>query len=161
MAWLAAIVVLVLLVVSAGFRKFAGVALALCVLVGLYFYFQNEQEKSESVSRIAASELGLDGLTLIPEYGSYKLKGRVTNRSPKYALSSLTLKISMEDCTGEGDKRSCVTIAENAEFIFLSIPPQQARDLNESVYFPGGAPAPKGALSWHYNITEIKASDAT
>jgi len=161
MVWIFAIVIIILLVVSAGFRKFSGVILAVAVVAGLYFYFQNEHEKEASLSRISQSDLALDNLMLLPDFGSYKLTGRVTNRSPRYALSDFTLKISMQDCIGEPEKESCVTIGENSEYIYLQIPPGQARDLNESVYFSGGAPKAKGRLTWQYSVAEIHAKDAT
>lgn len=157
MGWLIAIVILLLLLYSARFRKFAAVAIAVVAAIGGYFYFQDKHEQAESLTRIGPSEIILDGVRLNQSYGSYGISGRVTNKSPRYTISQLALKITFQDCTGEPPSQSCVAIGETTEHIYKQIPPQQARDFSESLYFSGGNPAGRGKLIWNYSVSEIRA----
>ena len=61
--------------VSAGFRKFALGLVALAVAVGGFFYLKNEREESQALSRIPASQLIFENVTLRPDYNSYKMLG--------------------------------------------------------------------------------------
>lgn len=157
MAWIAGIIVLVLLIVSSGFRKFAGVLIGLAALVGGFFYLKNEQEESRSLSRIKNSELVFETVTLKPNYSSYKMVGRIKNNSPKYTLKKVTFMVSVNDCVGEAGSRNCITIGESNVNAYLIVPPGQARDFEESVYFSGGGLKPKNRLEWNYSVSEIKA----
>lgn len=156
MAWLAGIVVLILLVVFPGFRKFAGGLVALAVVVGGFFYLQNEREESHSLSRIKNHELIFENVTLNPDYSSYKIAGRIKNNSAKYTLKEVTLIVTMQDCSGESRSQNCITIGESNETMYITVPPGQARDFDESVYFPGENINPKGHLAWNYSVSQIK-----
>ncbi len=156
MAWLAGIVVLILLVVFPGFRKFAGGLVVLAVVVGGFFYLQNEREESRSLSRIKNHELVFENVTLNPDYSGYKIEGRIKNNSAKYTLKAVTLIVAMQDCTGEPRSQNCITIGESNETMYLAVPPGQARDFDESVYFSGGNLNPKGNLEWYYSVSQIK-----
>jgi hypothetical protein len=156
MAWIVGIIVLILLVVSPGFRKFAGGLIALAALVGGFLYFKNEQEESRSLSRIKNSELVFENVTLKPDYSRYKILGRIKNNSPKYTLKQVTFTISMQDCSGDERSPNCITIGESNETAYLNIPPGQARDFEEFVYFSGGGLKPKGRLEWDYSVLKVK-----
>ena len=52
MKWLAGIIVLILIVVSEKFRKFAGFFVLVCVIGGLLFWQYQEYEKNKSRNRI-------------------------------------------------------------------------------------------------------------
>ena len=156
MAWIVGIVVLILLVVSAGFRKFALGLVVLASAVGGFFYLQNESEKSRALSRIPLSELVFENVTLKPDYSNYELSGRLKNNSARFTLKQVNLLVTMQDCTGESRSQNCVTIGEGEEDMYLSIPPGQARDFNKSVYFSGGTLSPNGHFEWHYSVSQIK-----
>ena len=156
MIWLSAIVVLFFLVLFPGFRKFV---LGLVVAIALIAYLYTENEKAErekSRTRIARSEIDLTDVTLKPEYSTYKLAGRVKNNSRIYTLSSITLKVTMQDCPKQESPDGCVRIGEESESIYVNVPPAQARDFDRSVYFLSGTIRPKGVLRWHYSIEELE-----
>lgn len=145
MAWVAAIAVLILLVASAGFRKFALGLLGILVIAGFGFYIHDEREERLSLSRISLSELKFEDLSLNPDYSAYKLTGRLTNYSPKYSLNSVKISIKMNDCNAS-EPRSCVVIGESSTYIFENIPPGQARELDEHVSFGGSPLSARGDL---------------
>ena len=134
MAWLFGIVVLVLLVASAGFRKFALGLVALGAAGGGAVYLYNE---SSSLSRIPISELVFENVT--PDYSSYKMSGGIKNNSRKFTLKQAAFVVTMQDCAGESTSKNCVIIREGNGGVYLGIPPGQARDFGQSIYFSGGA----------------------
>lgn len=156
MAWVIAIVVLVLLVVSAGFRKLALGLVVIAVVGGVIAYFYGQAEERQSLTRIPASQLVLENVRLNPDYSSYKLSGRIKNNSAQFTLTRIVFAITMQDCTGDAPARNCVTIGETNESVYLTIPPGQARDFQDSVYFSGGALKPKGRLDWNYSISQTR-----
>jgi hypothetical protein len=151
MAWLAAIVVLLLLVFSTGFRKVAAVAAALSAAAVAIFILVHNQSQREARALIPSSDIDLREVKFQSDsVGSYKLVGRIRNNSPSYTLTGLSLKIVFEDCDAAA-QASCVTIGESEEHpFFANIPPGQVRDL-DSYIFPGST-KPKGKLVWHYSI---------
>lgn len=157
MPWLVAALVLGLLVVFAGFRKFAAAAVVAAALLGALLYAQNRYEDRRSLSRIATTELGFEDVNLKPVYGNYRLAGRIKNNSSQFTLREVWLVITMQDCAGEGAGQRCVTIGESKDKLYLAIPPGQARDFEEPVYFTGGALRPKGKLEWAYGVTATRA----
>jgi len=154
MTWIIAILVLLLLVVSAGFRKFALGLVVLAVAGGTIFYLYNEQERDRSLTRIPASQLGLESVRLNTDYSGYKLSGRIKNNSAQFTLTQVVFAVTMQDCIGEAPSQNCVTIGETKESVYLNIPPGQARDFQDSVYFSGGTLKPKGQLVWNYSVSQ-------
>ena len=155
MAWIVGIVVLILLVVSAGFRMFAGVLVLIFAVGGFIFWQYLEYEERESKSRIPQSELVFEGMSLKPSYGSsYDLIGRIVNNSNKYTLKSVQLKLTFRDC--EKDNKNCIVIYEDSENIYINIPPKQARDFKESVYLYSDISL-KVEMAWDYKIQHTKA----
>ncbi|HTE43449.1 MAG TPA: hypothetical protein VK629_21700 [Steroidobacteraceae bacterium] len=156
MIWLFVITILILLIASAVFRKYALGLLVVGVVIGGVIYLINEQQQNAALTRIALSELKLEGVALIPDYGGYKLTGRIQNNSKQFTLNQLTLVVSIKDCTGDLSSQTCVTIGESTESFYPQIPPGQARDFNRAMYFSGGGPKPKGRMEWHYVVSKIQ-----
>ena len=98
MAWVAGIIILILLVVSAGFRKFAGILILVTAVGGFLFWQYQEDEEKNSKTRISPSELVFEGVSLKSSYGSYDMVGRITNTSNKYTLKGVQLKLTFRDC---------------------------------------------------------------
>jgi hypothetical protein len=155
MKWLIGIVVLALLVVSVRFRKFVLGFVALGAAVGGVVYLINEREESRSLSRIPVSQLIFENVMLSPDYSGYKISGRIKNTSAQFTLKEVTYIVTMQDCTGELPSKSCVTIGESRETVYLNVPPGQARDFEDSVYL-GATLKPKARLEWHYVVSETK-----
>jgi hypothetical protein len=153
MAWLAAIVVLLLLVFSSGFRKLAAIAAALIAAVVAIFISVHEQSQREARALIPPSEVELQDIKLHSDGGSYKLLGRIRNNSPSYTLTGLSLKIILHDCDSvvQPSSPNCVTIGQSEEHpLFESIPPGQVRELDDYI-FPGTT-KPRGKLVWEYSV---------
>lgn len=158
MVWeITLVVVFVLLVVSAGLRKAVIALVAITVVGGAIAFYYSQEEELQSQSRIPVSHLGLENMQLNPNYGGYKVSGRIKNNSNQFTLNRIVFVITMQDCSGDAASQSCVTIGESNISPFLTIPPGQARDFQESVYFSGGTLKPKGRLDWHYTVSQTRA----
>lgn len=115
----------------------------------IYQHCASSAEAERARFRITPAEVRIDDLRLGPQSaGSYRLTGRVHNMSGRFTLTGLNLKLTIQDCLPSGQ---CDTIGERTESPLLSIPPGQARDIDESVYFSGVA-ALHGHMEWSYNL---------
>ncbi|MBI4664605.1 MAG: hypothetical protein HY735_37915 [Verrucomicrobia bacterium] len=155
MLWVVLIVIIV--IVGLAVPRF-GKALLICVgvLVGLVliWYFNHLQEEEASKKRIAANELDLIELRLLPQtYSaeSFELVGRIRNKSGRYTLTDLRLRITMKDCLAANQ---CETVGESSAWLFQSVPPGQSREIKESVYF-SHLGRPGGKFEWGYIIEQI------
>mgnify|MGYP000073642876 FL=1 len=132
MKWFAVIVILVLLTVSAGFRKFA-TFLALTGIIGGFLIWQYQAyEENRPKTKILPSELIFEEVSLEPSDSDYELTGRIMNNSDKYTLSGTQMKLAIRDCSSN-DKSDCITISEIDEYIYIYIPPRQARDFKKNI----------------------------
>ncbi|HRN81347.1 MULTISPECIES: hypothetical protein [Nitrosomonas] len=156
MVWVIGLIVLILLIVSAWFRKVAVSVIIVTGVVGSLIYVLNEREEERALSRIPLAELDFENVALKPSYSGYKLSGRIKNNSQEFTLKQVNLLIIMQDCTGTPDSQDCVTIGESHENMDLNIPPGQARDFEKSLYFPGGNLKLLGKLEWNYSVSGIK-----
>lgn len=150
MKWLAVIVILILLAVSAGFRKFAGILIFVSAIGGILIWqYQNYDEK-QSRKLILPSELTFEEVSLEPSGGSYDFIGRIINHSHKYTLRGVQLQLTISDCA-KNDNNNCIIISEVDEYIYINIPPKQARDFkkNFSLYSDINI---KGNLALDYTI---------
>jgi hypothetical protein len=86
-----------------------------------------------------------------PTYGSWKVKGSVTNRS-SYELSGFTLKVTLQNCPVPADR--CTTIGENEVSTYLSVAPNQMRAFEQFVYLQD-MPQPT-KWSWTYTVQEVR-----
>ncbi|HXG06856.1 MAG TPA: hypothetical protein VNI77_05975 [Nitrososphaera sp.] len=151
------LVVLIVIALAFIFPRFGKTLLILAgvlvlLFVGIYLYYEREEEASKR--RITVDQIELDGLQLKSGYSSssFTLVGRLRNKSNQYTLSSVTLKVTFQDCPPTGE---CETIGENDVWLFESIPPGQARDFYKSVYL-SNASSVRGRLRWSYVISQIK-----
>jgi hypothetical protein len=158
MVWLFAIVVAVLLVFSAGFRKLALWLTALAAVGIAIVQFNYKQESAAALTRIPVSQLALEGVTLDTggNYG-YSLSGRIRNNSPTFTLTLVRLLLTFQDCPANSSSSTCLTIGEEAVSAYVDIPPGQARDFKESVVFHGPNPTPKGRMVWSYSVQQTTA----
>lgn len=133
MKWLVGIVILILLAVSAGFRKFAGM-LVLTGVVGSFLIWQYQgYEGNQSKKKISPSELIFEGVLLQPSDTNHDIIGRIINNSDKYSLKGVQLKLTIKDCA-KHEKNNCIIISELDEYIYINIPPKQARDFKKPIY---------------------------
>lgn len=132
MKWLAIIVILILIAVSAKFRKFSVVLILVGVIGGILIWQYQEYDEIQSKKLILPSELSFEGVTLEPSNGNYDFLGRIINRSEQYTLSGVQLKLIIRDCAKD-DKNNCLIISEVDEYIYIHIPPKQARDFKKNI----------------------------
>jgi hypothetical protein len=105
-----------------------------------------------------------ENVTLKPDYSSYKMSGRIKNNSRKFTLKQVAFVVTMQDCAGESTSKNCITIGEGNGSVYLGIPPGQARDFGESIYFSGGVmetPAPRGEGAAPVFAAEARSKIAT
>lgn len=153
MGWLLAAVVLVLLVISKGFRKVFLILAAIAVVLGIIITAVIWVNRSyENQSRIASRKLiPLNQIELIDlKLGGHQLSGRVRNNSKKYTLTRIYLDIAIHDVTTRPDGTSqddVIGEAKNTE-IFVSVPPGQVRDFDD--YISAGSTEVKGKMHWTF-----------
>ena len=155
MGWLIAIVVIIAAIAYPAVRK---VLLAVVAVAGvglLLVYLNTQRERAESKSRVKANEVELSDLRLDrPQYGSsYQLTGRVRNRSERFEIGSLRLRVVLQDCLGAND---CSIVGDTIAWVFVSVPPGQTRAIDDSVHF-SDVPPFRGNFAWRYELAEIEA----
>lgn len=156
MVWLAVTAVLLLLVYSAGFRKFALGLLAVLVVIVVVAILYEENKQSRALTLISPQEVQLDNLRLSSE-GSYRrqLTGRIKNNSLRYTLRSVDVKITLRDCEKqESSESTCTIVGETTEHLYVTIPPNQARDITNHVSGLSSV-SPKGKIVLNYTISEV------
>ncbi|MDO8333672.1 MAG: hypothetical protein Q7T35_03255 [Nitrosomonas sp.] len=150
MKWLAGIIVLILIVVSEKFRKFAGFLALVCVVGGLLFWQYHEYEKNKSRNRISPSELILKNVSFKLLPSSYEMTGRIINNSEKFTLNGVQLKITIKDCASN-DNIDCIIFSEKNEYIYVYIPPKQARDFRKDISLYSDQ-IKEDRLVWNYSV---------
>ena len=148
MKWLAGIMILILLIVSVRFRKLAGSLVLLGLVVGLLIWQYQEYEKNKSKNRISPSELVLKNISFKPSNSHYEMTLRIINNSQKFTLNGIQLKITAKECANNTD---CIVILEKNEYIYVHIPPKQARDFRKEVSFYSNQTI-EGKLVWNYSV---------
>ncbi len=151
------LIILIVLIAAFAVPKFGKallVVIGILVVGGFALYLNGQHKEELAKKRISPDEIQLDDLRLAPSYSpeSFRIVGRIKNKSQKYSLDSLRLKITMRDCVKLGD---CKIVGESVAWSFADVPPGQSRDFDESVYFSNLA-KPKGKYEWDYSIIEIK-----
>jgi hypothetical protein len=155
MKWLLIIVFLVLLAVSAGFRKLAGALVLLCVIGGLLIWQYQVYEENYSRKNILPSELTFEDLSLESSNESYRLTGRIINNSDKYDVRGIQLEITISDCKINANN-NCIIITEANEYIYADIPSKQARDFRKNLFLYSDIVI-KGKLDWDYSVKYVES----
>ena len=156
MIWglLGLILVLVLIgvaVTNSNAGRVLPVALAIVIGIIAYFAWYQNHELTLSKQRIPAAEVELADMKISEERRSRQITGRVRNHSQKYTLTELQVRISMEDCTNG----HCEVINQTDITLKPKVPPGQARDFREPLYFTSPL-APRGKLELHYAVVNTR-----
>lgn len=151
------LILLIVVIASFAVPKFGKtllVVIGILMTVGFAWYLKNQHEEKISKQRISPSEIQFDDLRMAPRYSpeSFRLLGRIKNKSQRYTLHDIQLKVTIRDCIKAGD---CEIVGEATAWSFNNIPPGQSREFDESVYFSNLA-KPKGKYEWDYSVVEIK-----
>lgn len=151
MKWFAIVSVLILLIVSVRFRKFALSVAMLLIFCGLMVWVYQEYETHQVRNRILPTELRLENVSFMPLNNDYEITGRIINGSEKYPLNGVQLKINVKECAKEDDDLNCIIFYETSEYIYIMVPPRQARDFKKVITLYSNQ-AIKGRLIWNYSI---------
>lgn len=146
-----------LLILSFGARRAAiGLIGGLVVLLGALIWYADTYDK-ERTGRVPTTSVRLDNFAMTPAYGgSFRLYARARNDAEHDTLEAFGVTVTASDCVTEGDEPpSCVVIGEQSSEIRVSVPPKQARDINEQIPFP--PMRPQGELSWSYRIDYVRS----
>lgn len=150
MKLLLGIIILIMLIVSVRFRRFLGL-LALMWIAGAFLFWQyQDYEENKSKNRIHPTEVILSNIIFKPINNNYEMTGRIRNNSEKYNLSGVQLSITAKDCTNKYDN-NCIIISEKKEYIFISIPPKQARYFKKDIHLYSDQLI-KDKVIWDYSV---------
>jgi hypothetical protein len=154
------VVAVILFVKFPAFRKLTLIivvvgAIAFFLLLG-YFHEQEEEgaRKREAAKHLVApTSLEFQDMRLEKEYGSdYRLTGRVKNNS-RYTVTAISVRVSISDCDSSGH---CDVVGDKEEECYLRIPPEQARDVNETLFMDHGTEI-RNTMQWNYTIPDVSA----
>ena len=150
--WLiVAIAVIVLCFKFPKFRIGVAVIVGLIVLIVGGFLVKSDYDEKQAARRITPDQIEISDLELSKD--AYpKLTGRIRNNSPKYTLTSFTLKLTMHDVMKGGKKE---TVGESEQYIYANVPPGQSRAFEEFVSF-SGLGKPRGEFQWRYEVKSIR-----
>jgi hypothetical protein len=98
MAWLFGVVLVLLLVFSAGFRKLALGLAGIVLVMGIAVFVNDEIEEKRALERIPLGDLGFENFLITPIGNNFTLSGRVNNRSTQYTLTGMTVAVALKDC---------------------------------------------------------------
>jgi len=160
---LVVIVVLFLLIKSAGFRKAALVMFGLLALGAFLLYVwitrsDNERARKDEQAKTLIKLNEVEVIDPRLSFSTYdgrqpdKLIGRIRNNS-RYPIEELEFSLTFRDCNSD---RNCEIIGESNPSVFISVPPGQSRDF--STYVSGGQMVPRGKLEWQYSLKGVEAS---
>ncbi len=149
MTWIAILIVAIILIaMSLHYPRVAFGLLGVLLVAGIIVYRITDSAENSGI--IAAEQLALDNLHMTTAYGdSYYLAGRIRNLSDK-SLREFSVLVQALDCPQETDSADCLIIGEKNISIFTKVPPKQARDFRENVYF--GQIQPAHVLVWRYQL---------
>lgn len=154
MIWIFPIVVLLFLLFVPALRAIALGFIISIVALGLIWYWLSRGELTTR-NKIRLSEVEFTNLRL--DSVKSTLMGQIKNNSPRYTLTGIGIRITMQDCAPEGvtGKIKCKTVGEGTEQLNLNIPPRQVREINEFVSLPANLGA-IASPSLNYSIQYIE-----
>jgi hypothetical protein len=144
---------ILLLVISSRFRVFALFACISLFFLGSVYYLHSQYAEIRSKELISIRDIEIHdiGLQSTP-FHNFKIRGRISNKSPDHTLDRVSLRVFMEDCAEEeSEDTDCELIGDSVD-VFVHAPPQQIRDFEEYVYFFGSKSKPVDKLNLRYII---------
>ena len=80
-------------------------------------------------------QVRVEGLVVHQDYGeSFRFQARLVNQHPDRLLRRVELRVSMLDCATP-DQQNCPIIGQVTERVTTEVPPGQARDIADTVFF--------------------------
>ena len=85
-----------------------------------------------------------------------KLHGRITNKSQKYAINAVALKIFYKDCPSEASTQSCSTVGEESALIMKTVLPGETTEFY--TFIPSNPPVANKFLLVDRLVDYVEAS---
>jgi hypothetical protein len=150
MIWLVVLLFIIALIFIPALRKVTGgIAIIGVVLIGIILLWSSSEnskrEKQEAFAKtlIRPSQVMAENMSM---HGHDNLTGRIYNKSSQYTIDELVVHITLRDGN--------VIVGETDETVMVKIPPGQAREINEYLYFSSTVPS---IFTWNYHIKSVKA----
>ncbi|MBN2653615.1 MAG: hypothetical protein JXR79_00670 [Nitrospirae bacterium] len=150
MIWLVVLLFIIALIFIPALRKVAGgITIIGVVLIGIILLWSahdnNKREKQDAFAKtlIRTEQVVTENMSM---HGHDKLTGRIYNKSSQYTIDELEIHITLRDKN--------VIVGETDESIRVNIPPGQAREIEEYLYFSSTVPS---GFTWDFYIKSIKA----
>lgn len=154
MRWVVlAILALILSSLVLRFSRLAAAVIVLIVVALAGFAWYQQHETEASLKRIPHNQIELVDFKLVnPSLNTRAVTGRIRNRSKRYTVEEIGLKVLIDDCyDGNCD------IVDQTKVIFGDpIPPGQARDVHTRIVLDALF-KPKGKLVPHFRLDYVKA----
>lgn len=149
--WILVITILALIVLSSRFRRFAVIFILIASILGISLWQYQEYERNKSKSSILPSELTLQNMEFKPldKNHEFQMTGLIINNSEKYTLKSITLTVTTQECNT--DRTNCLTVSEQQENVYITVPPHQARYFKKDIYLYSNQDV-KNDLIWGHSI---------
>lgn len=156
MQWaLLGILVIGLLLISGRYPKIAFSALGALVFGVAALVLLTADEDRKIGNSVSVEQIEIENFSLVPAYaGSYRVSGRIVNRSDSVTLKGFILNIIMQDCSTT-DPQSCVIVGQSNERLISNVPPEQARDFSLNAYF--GEPEIAGEIRWDFRVSDPRS----
>lgn len=150
MIWLAVLLFVIALIFIPALRKVVGgIAIVGVILIGVILLWEasesDKRKKKDAFAKtlIRPEQVLAENMSL---QGYNKLTGRIYNKSSQYTINELVVHITLRDGN--------VIVGETDKTVMVNIPPSQAREIGEYLYFSSSVPS---MFSWDYYIKSITA----
>jgi hypothetical protein len=124
-------------------------------------WFKSEQDRQSKAAqaaklRIPRANVELVDMRMGTDTSLGTLTGRVRNLDARFTLTGVELRIVLQECpsAATNDDTQCDTVGDTTESIFMSVPPHQARDIHDYVFF-SGIDAPRNHRTWNYTVVSV------
>lgn len=119
------------------FRRAVELTVATGLIVASYVMWVSGGE----LKRIDASQVSLSGLRMTEVAGSFRLEGRVHNHSTTHRISTLPVRLLVEDCNAAG---VCRAVHDETAEVTISIGPADSAELRRVYVAQAAVVAPAG-----------------
>ena len=142
------IIALALIITACSYPRLAFGLLAAFLSVGILLVQVIPGERESAQNIVDASQVEISNVEVVGAYaGSFDLSARVVNHSLISSLSELTLKISLDDCSDEGESdQHCQALGSSTVQGAVNIPANEARDFQVNLSFPSAMV--RGSARW-------------
>lgn len=154
--WYFYFVMSLLIICAPRLRRLAIILFAVVFIKHAYGILSGMYSQVNARKLITPSEVVLSDLKEERDMNFRKLNGRITNRSQKYCINYVPLKIYYKDCPVEGAANNCMVIGEESSAIMKYVLPGETVEF--SAFLETVPPVPKNFLMVERVIDYVEAS---